>query len=69
MNGCMQFGKDRGDIGYALVSCPQPRDWLGERRSENDMMSTYIWKKEAENAEEKASEKDKERKNSRRTSA
>ena len=65
----MQFEKDEDNIGYTLVSCPQSRDWLGKRESKNDAVSTYIKKKKARNTEEKASEKDKRRKNSKRTSA
>ena len=32
-----------------MASCPQPRNRLRERRSENDVMSIYMWKKEAGN--------------------
>jgi len=42
MNRYMQFEKDKDDIGYTLVSCPQSRDWLGKRESKNDAVSTYI---------------------------
>ena len=44
-------------------------DQLGERGSKNDMVSTYIQKKEAGNTKAEASKKDRERKNSRGTSA
>jgi len=42
MNRYMQFEKDKDDIGYNLVSCPQSRDWLGKRESKNDAVSTYM---------------------------
>ena len=41
----MQFGKNRGDTKNAIVSSPQPRNRLGERRSENDIVPTYMWKR------------------------
>ena len=68
MNRYIQFERDRGDIEYALVSCPQSRDQLEERESKNDAVSIYIQKKKVGNVKEKASEKDRERKNGKRTS-
>ena len=41
----MQFGKNRGDTKNAIVSSPQPRNRLGEGRSENDIVPTYMWKR------------------------
>ena len=62
MNRYIQFGRDKDNIEYTLVSCPQFRDQLRERGSKNDTVSIYIWKKKVENIEEKASEKDREKK-------
>jgi len=42
VNRCIQFGKDRDDIEYTLVSCPQSRNWLGKRESKNNAVFIYI---------------------------
>jgi len=43
----MQLRKDRVNTGNAMTSSPQSRNRLGERRSENNTLPTYIWKKKA----------------------
>jgi len=53
-NGCMQFGQNRVDTGNAVASSPQSRNRLGKRRSENDALPTYIWKKKARRKGEKS---------------
>jgi len=41
----VQFGENRHHIGDAAVAGTQPRNLLGNRRSQDDQMSTIMWKK------------------------
>jgi len=45
-NGYVQLREDRVNIGNAVASSPQSRNRLGERRSEDDALPTYMWKKQ-----------------------
>jgi len=47
----MQSGEDENDIGYAMVSCSQPRDKLGVGRSEDVEMPTIVWQADNDKAE------------------
>ena len=47
----MQPRKNRGDIRDAMVSSPQSRDRLGERKSKDNKVSTYMWKRKARKEE------------------
>ena len=46
-NGYVQLREDRVNIGNAVASSPQSRNRLGERRSEDNALPTYMWKKKA----------------------
>ena len=39
--------EDRVNTGNAVASSPQSRNRLGKRRSKDDALPTYIWKKKA----------------------
>ena len=47
----MQLREDRVNIGNAMASSPQSRNRLGERRSEDDALPTYMWKKKVRKTE------------------
>ena len=40
----MQLGENRYHTGDAIVASTQPQDKLGDRRSQNDKISTNLWK-------------------------
>ena len=65
----MQFGKDKGNIGILWLAAHNPEiDWE-KGKVKMIQCSPICGKKKAGNTEEKTNEKDKGRKNSRRTSA
>ena len=41
----MQSGKNKYHIGHTMVTGIQSRDKLGDRRGQNDKMSTNLWEK------------------------
>ena len=44
MSGYLQFGKNKCYIGYTMVTDPLPRDKLGNKRSQNNEVSTNLQK-------------------------
>ena len=58
-NGYMQSRKNRCYIGDTMVASTQPRDKLGDWRSQNDEVPTIVWKeyKAKEGKGEKESKK------------
>ena len=51
----MQPGKDKDDIGHAVVSCSQPRDKLGVGRSKDVEVPTMVWQADDDRAEKNKS--------------
>jgi len=41
----VQFGKNRHYIGNTIVTSTQPRNQLGNKRSQDDKIPTIMWKK------------------------
>jgi len=41
----VQFGKNRHYIGNTIVTSTQPRNQLGNKRSQDNKMPTIMWKK------------------------
>ena len=56
----MQFGKNRGNTRNTIVSSPQPINRLGEERSKNDIVPTYMWKRKETDREKGSKENKKE---------
>ena len=44
LHGCVQFRMNGGHTRDAMVGGTQPRNRLEERKSENDVMPTNVWK-------------------------
>jgi len=41
-DGCMQPGKNRNNLGNAMIGSTQSRDKLGNRKGQNDEMSALV---------------------------
>ena len=57
----MQLREDRHHTGYTIVASTQPQDKLEDRRSQNNKMSTNLWKKDSSKGRNREKEKTREK--------